>query len=174
MPGAPGGNCCSGIALSGLHPREQRQHSLEPAPVLKSAPHSPENDPERAAGWRSSCAFSARFARRLAGPALEGMRKGADVSIAKQPCNLGNGQVPVGQMAICEVGSKTVQEFGECEPFLRQPPGKRSLTHPELAGNFAGCALPCGSSVTMASRRSIGMNREFLVDEKSLPRNRKS
>src|SRR4029077_11047971 len=82
--------------------------------------------------------FGTRFPRGLAGPALEGMRKGADVSIAKQPCDLGNCQASVGQMAICEIGSKAFQEFGECEPFLRQPPGKCSLAQPELACNLAG------------------------------------
>ena len=58
------------------------------------------------------CAFERRaLAGRLAGPALEGMREGADVlMIAKQPCNLRNRQVPVGQMAICEVGSEIVSE----------------------------------------------------------------
>ncbi len=69
------------------------------------------------------------------------MRKGADVSIAKQPCDLGNCQASVGQMAICEIGSKAFQEFRECEPFLRQPPGKRSLAQPELACNLAGSCL---------------------------------
>ena len=57
------------------------------------------------------CIFSTRLTGRLAGPALEGMRECADVLIAQQPCNLGNGQVPVGQMTIGEVRSKTVQEF---------------------------------------------------------------
>ena len=68
-------------------------------------------------GRHLSCIFGTRFARRLASPALEGMRKGADVSVAKQPCNLRNRQVSVGQMAICEVGSETVQKLGEREPF---------------------------------------------------------
>ena len=85
--------------------------------------------------------FSTRFAWRLAGPALEGMRKGADVSIAKRPRDLGDCQASVGQMAICEIGSKAFQEFRECEPFLRQPPGKRSLAQSELACNLAGACL---------------------------------
>ena len=44
-------------------------------------------------------------------------------------------------MAICEVGSEAVQNLGEREPFLRQPPGKRSLTYPQFVGNLAGVCL---------------------------------
>ena len=42
-----------------------------------------------------SCVCGAGLAGRFAGPALEGVRKSTDVSIAKQPCNLRNGQVTV-------------------------------------------------------------------------------
>ena len=55
----------------------------------------------------SRCMFGPRRAGRLTGPAFEGMRKGGNVSIAKQPCYLRNHQVTVGQVAVSEVGSKT-------------------------------------------------------------------
>ena len=64
-------------------------------------------------GRHLSYTFRACLPGRLAGPSLESMREGPDVSIAKQPCNLRNGQIPVGKMAICEVGAKTIQKLGE-------------------------------------------------------------
>src|SRR6185295_12657705 len=81
--------------------------------------------------------FGARFAGRLSGPSLEGMRKGANVSIAKQPSDLRNRQISVCQMAFGQIGSKTFQKRGERQSFQFQSPGKRSLTYPELACNFA-------------------------------------
>ena len=60
-----------GIASSGLHPREQRQHRPRDRAGLQSALHGPEIDPERAVrGWsvklrvrralgRASCRSSA-------------------------------------------------------------------------------------------------------------------
>jgi hypothetical protein len=69
------------------------------------------------------------------------MRKGANVSVAKQPSDLRNRQFSVCQMAFGQIGSKTFQKRGERQSFQFQSPGKRSLTYPELACNFADLRL---------------------------------
>ena len=92
--------------------------------------------------WYLSCIFSACFARRLAGPALEGMRKGTDVSIAKQPCDLRNGQVPVSQMAICEVRSKIVQEPRRKRALPPTTAGQTFADLPPVRGQFRW-RVPC-------------------------------
>ena len=72
------------------------------------------------------------------------MRKGGNLSIAKQPCYLRNRQVTVGQIAVSEVGSKTVQKLREGEPFQGEPTGERSLADSELTCNFAGTRFAMG------------------------------
>src|SRR5207245_10848344 len=83
----------------------------------------------------------ANLARRLAGPAFEGVGKGADLAIAEQPRDLGNGQVAVLQLTFGEVDPQVRQNAREVEVLRRQPPAERAPAHAEPGGNLVRLRL---------------------------------
>src|SRR5262249_52555079 len=69
--------------------------------------------------------------RGLAGPALERVVERARFPITKQPCNLGNGQVLLLQVAFGQIESQIVQHATERDSLGREPPCERSRANAE-------------------------------------------
>src|SRR5258705_5730046 len=79
-----------------------------------------------------------RLAGRLTAPTLKRVRKIRDFLITEQPSDLRDRQLPVGQIAICEIEPQSCQEVGKGQPFQRQAPCKCSLPNSEPPGDYCG------------------------------------
>ena len=69
------------------------------------------------------------------------MRKRADVPIAKQPGDLRNRELWLGQVSICQVAAKAFQDIRKGDFLGDQSPRKRPLTDAKMPGNLANLGL---------------------------------
>src|ERR1043166_5510313 len=84
----------------------------------------------------------ANLARRLAGPAFEGVREPADLAIAEQPCDLGNGQAAFAQLTFGEVHPQVRQTAREGEAPGCQPPAGARPPIAQLVASLVFLRLP--------------------------------
>src|SRR5437899_1898789 len=73
---------------------------------------------------------------RHAGPPFESMGQRANLPIAKQPCNFGNRQRLVMEIALREGGPQLVQYLREGSTLLAKLPRQSSQAHPEPLRDF--------------------------------------
>src|SRR6267142_7002790 len=88
---------------------------------------------------------------RHAGPPFESMCQRADLPIAKQPCNFGNRQRLVMQIALGEGGPQLVQYLREGSILLAKLARQSSRAHPEPPRNFRRR----GSAVRQQFRQNV-------------------
>src|SRR6201989_1203288 len=74
--------------------------------------------------------------RRHAGPPFESMCQRADLAIAKQPCDFGNRQLLIVEIALGEGGPQLVQYLREGSTLLVKLARQSSRAHPEPPRNF--------------------------------------
>src|SRR5262249_19002811 len=98
------------------------------------------------------CAY---FSWRPARPPFVGVGEGTWFAIAKQPCNFGNGQIPILQVALGKTRSQPVEHGGESEPLIGEPTHECARAHAEPPSDF-GC--------TRLSMRQERRNRILYVD----------
>ena len=86
-----------------------------------------------------------------AGPSFESVCQRGDFAITEQPCDFGNGQRLVVEIALGERGPKLVQNFSEGCALLAQLAGQASRAHPEPSRDFR-CH---GPAVRQQSRQNV-------------------
>src|SRR6516165_5788818 len=81
-----------------------------------------------------------KLPRRFASPASAGVSKGTRVLVAEQPSDPRNRHAIFLQIADGQTFPELLQYFAKCHTLFGEPPHKRPLAHPELAGdNFRLC-----------------------------------
>ena len=100
------------------------------------------------------CAY---FSWRPARPPFIGVGEGAWLPVAKQPCNLGNGQILILQVALGKIRSQPIEHAREGEPLFGEPTRERALAHAQPPGDFGRSRL---------SMRQERRNRILYVDTK--------